>query len=367
MRYIGLGIGSLLLVLAPAGCGDDGDVVCGEGTVLSMSGECVAECGPNTVAIDGACQVAPTACGGGAVLNETNSTCEFDDAPGELIAQGSTAQGTAYNTFHLLGYMDGDTPTPLAPDLYLDPEVPDDTVVVMLSGRPANEGKLPVSSFNLSEQEATTLHNGGTGSGETQFTVGDFKKCNHDLKVFRLDNGLYRMRYTISSCLPNMLYTAWISYTPEAPEDPTDVDQFRASQKKFNMITAAGGLPHSLTTNPDGYGVKEVDLDPTFWFKAGEVCGGGFSCVPVPPFGPPSQDTIQLDGSIFFEVQLHTTGQNNGNPGSCYMRDDGSCIEDPAEVDLAPPYNQHIFWIGREGDDAAHMSSVFLPISELQP
>jgi hypothetical protein len=346
---------SVLLALgAGTGCSGDSDST---------------ECGINTELIECVCVVSASVCGGDAELNINNSTCEVGAAPAgaELVAEASTSLGTAFNTYHLFASMDGETPVPLATDLFTEPVVPDETVIHTVSGRPINERMLPVSSFGLSEQMAPTNWDGADGSGETEPTLGDLRACQHEMKVYRLESGLFRIRYVLSNCMPAMLYTFWMLYTPTVPADPTNIDDFRSTHLNFMGVISVGGLPHTLVTDMKGYGVKEVDIDPTFYFGAGETCGGGVSCTPVPPAGPPASFPIPGDGGVFFGVQLHTTGQNNGNAGSCYLNTDGNCIGSPEEYPSGPPYSQHILWVGRDGDDAAHFASLYLPIADLQP
>jgi hypothetical protein len=354
LRFALTSSGLLLALCGGAGCADD---------------DGGAECGPNTELVDGTCQVSASACGSGSSLNASNGSCEVGGAPegATLVAEASSQAGTAFNTYHLLASMEGDTPVPLATDLFTEPTASDDVEVHTSSGRPINEGLLPVSSFGLSEQMAPTNWDGATGSGATQPTLAMFKACKHDLKIYKLQSGLYRVRYTITNCLPAMLYTFWMLYTPTTPADPTNIDDFRATHKNFMGVISVGGMPHTLVSDMNGYAFKEVDIDPNFFFKAGEPCGGGFACTPVPPAGPPASFPIPADGGVFFGVQIHTTGQNNGNAGSCYLKEDGTCIGSGDEYPASPPYDQHILWVGRDGDDAAHIASLYMPLSILQP
>jgi hypothetical protein len=316
-----------------------------------------ASCGPNTM-LDTAtnkCVLAQSACQAGTTFDQTAGACKIVQNFGTKIFSSPLNQ-----VWGRLAYMNPNPPdggsafSPLGDRYHITATtVPDTASMYLLSG--VTVGFTPGTTLPVHWETGNVSST--LPAQDHVITVGEWKTCNGSWAVYNnppSGKKNYNIVIDLAGCPPYTILSVWMVASLDGTF-PMIVDAF-----------PAGGIPNSFEVGQNGQAHFEREVDPAKWFKSGIAVNGNAHNPSLGMGMIPDLNTYP-NAAIYPSVQLHTSGQSNGNVGNCEKDANGNC--------LTPP-SPNIFLPGRPNIDATLTHDAVkctgcpgspIPLSMLQP
>jgi hypothetical protein len=352
-----------------AGCDDDPnsdvDASC---PLPDMAGG--TKCGANTMlnATNNTCEIASSACQAGTEFDSTAFACRVSN-PIYGTRIHSSPYATAWtNLYFSSSNADAGTTAcstgtcerlGTALGVLMANPPPDSTPTFLKAGTPIGRpasGNYPIhwETGNVSTTPSAVEH---------QTTLGDWKTCTGSWAVYNnppSGKKTYFVVVDLAGCQPGLVFSVW---------------GVASNTKAFaNVVNAfpLGGVPNSLEIDAAGKGHWEREIDPNIFFKSGVVINGN-AHNPAQGQGAIPDITVNTNASFWPALNIHASGQSNGNPGACERDGTTNCNGGPCCV--TPP-SPNIFLPGVTNVDAIPVfvgpevmgqPQMPIPFSMLQP